>query len=255
MPPSPPPAEGRGEKLQKLIAAAGLVSRRAAEELLRQGRVRLNDRVAQLGERADPRRDRIRVDGRPLALPPAPLTLLLHKPVGVLSTCRDPGGRPTVLDLLPEALRREAALHPVGRLDADSRGALLLSNDGDLTLRLTHPRYGHARTYRIWVAGHPDARALERWADGVPLEGLPSQPVELTVLGRRRDATRLELVMREGRNRQIRRTAALLGHPVLDLLRVAIGPLRLADLPEGRWREVSPGELPGGEWRSPTPSR
>lgn len=255
MSPSPPPAEGRGDKLQKLIAAAGLGSRRAAEDLLRQGRVRVNGRPAQLGDRADPDRDAISVDGRALAAPPAPLTLLLHKPMGVLSTCHDPQGRPTVLDLLPEALRREAALHPVGRLDADSRGALLLSNDGELTLRLTHPRYGHRRTYRVWVVGHPDPATLERWAAGVPLAGLPSQPVALKVLARRRQATRLELVMTEGRNRQIRRTAELLGHPVQDLLRVAIGPLRLGDLSEGRWRELSPSELPGGEWGSPMPSR
>lgn len=255
MPPSPPPLEGRGDKLQKVLAAAGLASRRAAEELLRQGRVTLNGRPARLGDRGDPRHDRIAVDGRPLAASPPPLTLLLHKPVGVLCTCRDPRGRTTVLDLLPAALRREAALHPVGRLDADSRGALLLSNDGDLTLRLTHPRFGHARTYRIWVQGHPDRRTLERWAAGVPLDGLPAAPVDLRLLSRRRDASRLELVMREGRNRQIRRTASLLGHPVLDLLRVAIGPLRLADLAEGSWREVSADAFTAGEWPPTIPSR
>jgi len=254
MPASTPPAGDHGERLQKLIAAAGLASRRAAEELLRQGRVRVNGAVAQLGDRADPARDRIQVDGRPLAAPPPPLTLLLHKPPGVLSTCRDPQGRPTVLDLLPPEWRRGAGLHPVGRLDADSRGALLLSNDGDLTLRLTHPRYGHARTYRVWVEGQPSAASLQRWAAGVALDGLPSQPVQITRLQDGREATRLELVMREGRNRQIRRTAALLGHPVLDLLRVAIGPLRLADLPEAHWRTISPGEVPGGEWPGSAPS-
>lgn len=253
MAPSPPDPTGRTEKLQKLIAAAGLCSRRHAEELLRQGRVRLNGQPAALGERADPHRDRISVDGRPLLTRPAPLTLLLHKPPGVLSTCHDPRGRPTVLDLLPPELRHGRGLHPVGRLDADSRGALLLTNDGALTLRLTHPRYGHRRTYRVWVAGHPADAALERWAAGVPLAGQPSQPVELRRLQQRRDATRLELVMREGRNRQIRRTAELLGHPVLDLKRVAIGPLRLADLPEGQWRELPPDGGFGGEWPSPHP--
>ena len=251
MAPSPPDQPGPSEKLQKLIAAAGLCSRRSAEELLRQGRVRLNGRRAVLGERADPLRDRISVDGRPLLAPPAPLTLLLHKPPGVLSTCHDPRGRPTVLDLLPAELRHGRGLHPVGRLDADSRGALLLTNDGALTLRLTHPRYGHRRTYRVWVAGHPADPTLERWAAGVPLAGQPSQPVALRVLDHRRDATRLELVMREGRNRQIRRTAGLLGHTVLDLKRVAIGALQLADLPEGRWRELPPDGGFGGEWRPP----
>jgi len=254
MPATSPPNGVPGDKLQKLIAAAGLASRRRAEELLRQGRVRVNGAVARLGDRADPALDRIAVDGRPLATPPPPLTLLLHKPVGVLCTCHDPQGRATVLDLLPRPLRRQA-LHPVGRLDADSRGALLLSNDGDLTLRLTHPRYGHPRTYRVWVEGHPSGRTLERWQQGLPLEGLPSQPVGLKVLERRGDATRLELEMREGRNRQIRRTAALLGHPVRDLLRVAIGSLQLGDLREAGWREVGRHELPGGEWPGPSPYR
>jgi pseudouridine synthase len=180
------------------------------------------------------------------------LTLLLHKPLGVLCTCHDPQGRPTVLDLLPLELRQGRGLHPVGRLDADSRGALLLSNDGDLTLRLTHPRFGHRRTYRIWVEGQPGPATLERWAAGVSLKGLASQPVEIRLLERHRDASRLELVMREGRNRQIRRTAALLGYPVLDLKRVAIGSLRLADLPEGHWREVSRAGALGREWGPPS---
>ncbi|MEB3351215.1 MAG: pseudouridine synthase [Cyanobacteriota bacterium] len=230
------------ERLQKLIAAAGLASRRHAEDWLRQGRVRINGRVAHLGERADPAVDRIECDGRLLLQPPTRRTLLLHKPMGVLCSCSDPHGRPTVLDLLPSPWRRGQGLHPVGRLDADSRGALLLTNDGDLTLRLTHPRYGHRKTYRVWVTGHPDAIALQRWRDGLPLDGRPSQPVELQVLGHRHDDTHLELVMGEGRHRQIRRTAAALGHPVRDLLRIAIGSVALADLPEGHWRALSPQE-------------
>jgi pseudouridine synthase len=228
------------ERLQKLIAATGLCSRRQAETWLQEGRVRVNGGVARLGDRADPGADRISVDGQPLVRPAASLTLLLNKPPGVLSTCRDTHGRATVLDLLPPPLRR--GLHPVGRLDADSRGALLLSNDGELTLRLTHPRYGHRKTYRVWVEGWPRHATLERWRSGVPLDGLPSQPVELQRLRHHRGATLLELVLREGRNRQIRRTAEILGHPVRDLQRVAIGPLHLGDLPEGSWREVGPGE-------------
>lgn len=242
----PPPAEFAapgGEKLQKLIAAAGLCSRRRAEDLLRQGRVRVNGHTAQLGDRADPRLDRIAVDGRALAARPSPLLILLHKPVGVISTCYDPQGRPTVLELLPSRLRQGSGLHPVGRLDADSRGALLLSNDGALTLRLTHPRYGHPRTYRVWVRGHPQAETLRRWRAGVPLEGRPCQPVGLKVVAEQPDRTLLELAMAEGRNRQIRRTAALLGHPVLDLQRTAIGRLRLQDLPEGAWRLLEPWEV------------
>ncbi|MCS5693054.1 rRNA pseudouridine synthase [Cyanobium sp. FGCU-6] len=230
------------ERLQKLIAAAGVCSRRRGEALLREGRVQVNGRVAVLGDRADGERDDIRIDGRPLRAAPAPLTLLLNKPPGVLCTCRDPHGRATVLDLLPPGLRRGHGLHPVGRLDAESRGALLLSNAGSLTLRLTHPRYGHRKTYRVWVKGRPGPQVLERWRRGVPLDGVASQPVALSLLGARADATRLELVLREGRNRQIRRTAELLGHPVLDLERVAIGPLALGALPEGHWRRLEPQE-------------
>ena len=167
------------ERLQKLIAAAGLGSRRRVEDLLRQGRVAVNGKPAQLGDRADPVHDTITLDGQRLQPPQERLTLLLNKPIGVLSTCRDPQGRPTVLDLLPPALRHGRGLHPVGRLDADSRGALLLSNDGALTLRLTHPRYGHRKTYRVWVAGRPDRHTLDLWRAGVPLDGQPSQPVRL----------------------------------------------------------------------------
>ena len=121
-------------------------------------------------------------------------------------------------------------------------GALLLTNNGALTLRLTHPRYGHPRTYRIWVQGRPSQESLRRWAAGVPLDGQACQPVRLHAIDQRPDQTRLQLVMREGRNRQIRRTAQLLGHPVLDLKRVAIGPIQLADLPEGGWRPIEPCE-------------
>ena len=226
------------ERLQKLMAASGLCSRRRAEEWLRAGRVQLNGRVAQLGDKGDPLRDTIELDGKPLRPAAEPLVLLLNKPAGVLSSCHDPEGRPIVLDLLPEELAHGTGLHPVGRLDAYSRGALLLCNDGALTLQLTHPRYEHRKTYRVWVQGHPDRACLERWALGVPLDGQASQPVQLRCLDQSSDQTLLELVMREGRNRQIRRTADLLGHPVRDLQRVAIGPIQLGSLPEGRWRRV-----------------
>jgi pseudouridine synthase len=233
---------GGPERLQKLIANAGLCSRRRAEELLRDGLVQVNGRTAQLGDKANPSRDAISVAGQPLATAPEPLVLLLNKPMGVLCSCSDPHGRPTVLDLLPPELRRGSGLHPVGRLDADSRGALLLSNQGDLTLRLTHPRYGHRKTYRVWVEGRPSPAALERWRRGVRLDGEPTQPVQLRVLKTSAEATYLEVVMGEGRNRQIRRTAALLGHPVRDLQRLAIGDLNLGRLREGEWRRLDRGE-------------
>jgi pseudouridine synthase len=232
------------ERLQKLIAAAGLGSRRQAETLLQAGRITVNGRVAQLGERADPDRDAIALDGQPLRPAAQPLVLLLNKPAGVVSSCNDPEGRPIVLDLLPAELAQGQGLHPVGRLDFHSRGALLLSNNGALTLQLTHPRYEHSKTYRIWVRGRPSHEVLDRWARGVPLDGRPSQAVTIRCLEQQQDACQLELVMHEGRNRQIRRTAMLLGHPVLDLQRVAIGPIELGNLPEGRWRRLDPQEWP-----------
>lgn len=228
------------ERLQKLIAASGLCSRRHAESLLRQGLVRVNGLVVPLGGQADPACDHISVDGQPLETPPPRLTLLLNKPPGVLCTCSDPRGRTTVLDLLPEPWRHGHGLHPVGRLDADSRGALLLSNDGALTLRLTHPRFGHRKTYRVWVEGHPAPETLGRWRAGVPLDGVASAPVAVRPLRRTHQATLLEVTMGEGRHRQIRRTAELLGHPVRDLQRLAIGGIHLGALREGQWRRLSP---------------
>ncbi|MFO7630670.1 MAG: pseudouridine synthase [Prochlorococcaceae cyanobacterium] len=251
MPPASPPEAAREQgpqRLQKLLAAAGFCSRRRAEELIGQGRVRVNGLAARLGQRADPRLDRIEVDGRRLGAAAAGLILLLNKPAGVLCSCHDRHGRPTVLDLLPPELARGTGLHPVGRLDSDSRGALLLSNDGALTLRLSHPRYQHRKTYRVWVAGQPTAASLESWSRGVPLDGRPSQAVAIQRLQQSSEACLLELTMREGRNRQIRRTAALLGHPVLDLQRLAIGPLSLGELAEGQWRYVD-----AGEWDDPDP--
>jgi pseudouridine synthase len=232
------------ERLQKLMAAAGLCSRRRAEELISAGRVRVNGAVAELGDRADPDADRVELDGQALPSRPAPILLLLNKPAGVLCTCHDPQGRPTVLDLLPRELAAHAGLHPVGRLDADSRGALLLTNDGALTLRLSHPRFAHTKTYRVQLAGQPSPACLQRWRRGLPLDGQPALPVGIEPLRHSAGSCWLELTMREGRNRQIRRTASALGHPVLDLQRVAIGPIQLGTLPEGQWRHLAGQEWP-----------
>jgi pseudouridine synthase len=160
-----------------------------------------------------------------------------------------------VLDLVPSQWRHGTGLHPVGRLDADSRGALLLSNDGALTLRLTHPRYGHRKTYRVWVGGQPGPDTLRRWREGVPLDGVASAPVVLRVVRSTPRATLLELRMGEGRHRQIRRTADLLGHPVRDLQRVAIGPIALGSLEEGQWRRLGVACLRdlGADQGSPRP--
>ena len=228
------------QRLQKLMAAAGLCSRRTAEAWIEAGRVNVDGQVSTLGDQADPDNQVIQVDGRPLCPRREPTVLLINKPAGVISTCRDPRGRSTVLDLLPRQLRQ--GLHPVGRLDADSRGALLLTDQGELTLRLTHPRFDHAKTYRVWVEGTPLDTSLQRWRRGVSLDGTRTRSAEVHVVQRRSDRTLLEVVLLEGRNRQIRRVADLLGHPVLDLQRVAIAGLRLGPLPEGRWRHLSRGE-------------
>ncbi len=231
------------ERLQKLLAQSGVASRRHAEALIRQERVRLNGAIAQLGDQADPRRDRIEVDGQPLRRRAAPATWLLHKPLGYVSTCDDPRGRRTVLDLLPPELRHGQGMHPVGRLDTDSSGALLLTNDGELTFRLTHPRHHIPKTYRVWVEGRPSRATLRRWAEGVPLDGTPTLPAGVEVIEHDRERTCLRIILEEGRNRQIRRMAEALGHPVLQLHRLAIGPITLADLPRGHSRALSPDEL------------
>ena len=228
------------QRLQKLIAAAGICSRRHAEDLLREGRVQVNQVVAGLGDQADPTIDRIEVDGRPLSQPSSPRLILLNKPVGVISSCSDPQGRKTVLDLVPEPLRR--GLHPVGRLDGDSRGALLLTNQGAITLQLTHPRYAHRKTYKVQVRGKPTSTTLQRWCNGVELDGISTQPAEISLLKQGANVSLLKVILREGRNRQIRRVAEALGHPVLDLQRTAISSIDLGSLPEGHWRELTRSE-------------
>lgn len=230
-------------RLQKILAQWGIASRRQAEEMIRLERVRINGILAHLGEKVDPQRDMITVDGKPVyALQrPALIYLLLHKPVGVVSTCDDPQGRPTVLDLLPEELRRGQGIHPVGRLDADSTGALLLTNDGDLTFGLTHPRHSIPKTYRVLVKGHPSEAALQMWRQGVVLSGKKTRPAPVKVIERVATSTGLEIILKEGRNRQIRRIAQQLGYPVIKLHRTAIGPIQL-QLPDG-------GYLPQGDYR------
>ena len=228
------------QRLQKLIAAAGLCSRRRAEEWLQAGRVTVDGQVARVGDQADPQQQTIHVDGQPLPSRGVARVLLINKPVGVICSCDDPQGRRTVLDLLPPEHR--AGLHPVGRLDADSHGALLLTDLGELTLKLTHPRYSHAKTYRVWVEGVPSEAVLDRWRQGLPLDGRRTRPAKLRRLRVRGDRSLLEIELREGRNRQIRRMAEALGHPVLDLQRTAIAGLALGDLPEGCWIWLSEGE-------------
>ena len=230
------------ERIQKLISASGTCSRRRAEKLLQQGRVKVNAQQARIGHCADPDYDDIRIDSQPLRIPKPPSVVLLNKPSGVICSCRDYRRRITVLDLLPAPER--AGMHPVGRLDVDSRGLILLTNQGHITLRLTHPRYGHTKVYRVWVRGNPSKRSLKRWQDGVILDGRTTMPATVTIQrrDRRSNTSLLEVKLREGRKRQIRRIAQVLGHPVQDLQRIAIAHLNLNGLAEGRWRRLHTSE-------------
>ncbi len=233
------------ERLQKILSQWGVASRRHAEQMIREGRVRLNGAIVQLGETADPATDLIEVDGHLLQLQnrPASAYLLLHKPAGVVSTCQDPQARQTVLDLLPDDLQG-MGLHPVGRLDTASTGALLLTNDGAVTACLTHPRHSVSKTYRVWVEGRPAKAVLQDWRQGVVLDNRLTRPAEVRVLNADRPTTTLlEIVLREGRNRQIRRVAEQLGHPVIKLHRVAIGPIQLGSLERGRYRKLNSAEI------------
>ncbi|MEB3336992.1 MAG: pseudouridine synthase [Leptolyngbyaceae bacterium] len=229
------------ERLQKVIAHWGIASRRQAEQLILEGRVRLNGAIASLGQKANPELDQIEVDGvlvEPINRPQF-IYLLLHKPQGVVSTCQDPQHRTTVLDLLPAEWQSGQGIHPVGRLDADSTGALLLTNDGALTARLTHPRYHIPKTYQVWVQGHPPHSVLKHWQQGILLDDSLTLPARVTVMSHTLTQTLLEIVLWEGRNRQIRRTAEQLGYPVVHLHRTAIGSIDLNPLPSGQYRALT----------------
>ena len=227
-------------RLQKIISKSGLLSRRKADLLIKQGRVRLNGRQAILGEKADPKYDHILVDGKDLPQRPNHKVLLLNKPHGFISTCNDNHGRKTILSLIPYNLRR--GIYPVGRLDSDSRGAILLTNNGDLTLRLTHPKYSHSKTYMVWVSGQPSQLILNTWRNGILLDGKITMPANIEVMKAINQKTLLKVIIKEGRNRQIRKIAALIGHPVQDLQRIAISNIKLNGLQEGEWRQLKTKE-------------
>ena len=227
-------------RLQKIISDSGLLSRRKADLLIKEGRVTINGRQAILGEKADPISDHILVDGRDLPKKLNHKVFLLNKPYGVISSCQDNYGRRTILSLIPSHLSR--GMHPVGRLDVDSRGAILLTNNGDLTLRLTHPKYSHTKTYLVWLSGHPSQSILDNWRRGILLDGKITMPARIEVLDKVNRKTLLKVILKEGRNRQIRRIANLIGHPVQDLQRISISNINLNGLREGKWRELKTKE-------------
>jgi pseudouridine synthase len=225
------------ERLQKILSQAGVASRRASEKLMLEGRVSVNgETITELGTKADPAHDDIRVDGRRIHTVERHRYLLLNKPRGYVTTRSDPQKRATVLDLLHGV--REY-IYPVGRLDYDSEGLLILTNDGDLAARLTHPRHGVARVYEARVLGEPDAHDLTRLSKGVTIDGRRTEPAEVVALG----PGHLRITVREGRNRQVRKMCDAIGHPVTELRRTAIGPIRDSKLKPGRWRELTVEEI------------
>jgi len=229
------------ERLQKIIAQAGIASRRKAEELIESGQVTVNGKVAKLGEKADPNTDDIRINGKRLHAEQRFRYLIMNKRRGVVCTTHDPEGRPTILDALRGTVKER--VYPVGRLDIDSDGLVLLTNDGDLTNHLTHPRYGSEKTYKVLVEGKPSGNTLDRWRAGVMLEDGMTAPCRIKILVADREGTWLRIVMGEGKNRQIRRVAEQLGHPVKRLTRTHIGAVALGNLKSGEYRELSAAEV------------
>jgi 23S rRNA pseudouridine2605 synthase len=228
-------------RLQKILASSGIASRRAAEELIEQGRVTVNGKTAKLGDSADPAVDRIQYDGERLALS-KPSYWLLHKPTGILTTLQDTHGRSTVMDLMPMGLGR---LHPVGRLDRDTSGLVLMTNDGAMTHALLHPSRGSEKEYRVIVKGEVDEKTFGRLSRGIHLDDGKTAPARVgsSRYDPEHGLTTFALTLTEGRKRQIRRTLLVLGHPVKKLVRVRMGPLRLGRLAAGKARPLRADEL------------
>ena len=223
-----------GDRLQKVLAATGWGSRRSCEELIAAGRVTVNGEIAVLGRRVDAEHDRIEVDGAPVGVRPGLVYYLLNKPTGVVTTAKDPHGRPTVVDLVPHEPRG----FPVGRLDADTEGLLLLTNDGDLAHRISHPSHGVDKEYLVRVKGQLTAGDLRRLREGVELDDGLTAPAEASQPA----PGVVRLTIHEGRNRQVRRMCEAIGHPVQRLVRTRIGPIVDRSLRPGDWRELSTGE-------------
>lgn len=239
-PARPTPAEDAGpERLQKVLARAGLGSRRACEDLIRGGRVRVNGDVASLGDRVDPRRDRVEVNGVRVPLAPDLRYYVFNKPAGVVTTARDPQGRADIRAYLPEGPR----VFPVGRLDRDTEGLLILTNDGELANRVMHPRYGVEKEYLAEVDGAPADRQIAALTDGVRLEDGVARARSARRVGRAQGRTALGIVMAEGRKREVRRMLTAVGLEVRRLVRVRVGPLRLGRLEPGASRPLEPDEV------------
>ena len=234
----PGPSEaGEPDKLQKVLARAGVGSRRVCEEMIEDGRVRVDGVVAHIGQRVDPAGVAIEIDGVPVAADPALVHYLLNKPAGVVTTADDPQGRPTVIDLVPA----EPRVFPVGRLDLDTEGLLVVTNDGALAHRLTHPSFGIEKEYLAEVEGTTSRGALRALREGVELDDGRTAPASASVVG----DGQLRLTIHEGRNRQVRRMCEAVGHPVRRLVRTRIGPIADRSLAPGTWRPLTPEEVRG----------
>lgn len=227
------------ERLQKILSARGVASRRGAEEMIAGGRVTVGGAVATLGQTADPETDDIRIDGQPLPGEQPHIYLMLHKPRGFVCTLSDEKGRRTVAELVADCGLR---VYPVGRLDLDSEGLLLLTSDGDFANRMTHPSYQVDKTYHVWVE-HYSPEALKKLAQPVTLDGYTIRRPTVHLLGAGGSSGHIAITIHEGRNRQVRRMCELAGMHVTRLIRVAEGPLRLGELPKGRWRHLTAQEL------------
>jgi 23S rRNA pseudouridine2605 synthase len=238
----------RGERLSRFLAHAGIASRRHAEALISAGRVQVNGAtITTQGTRIDPVHDRITVDGKAVQAATQRVYVLLNKPAGYLSTADDPEGRPTVLDLLPQEVL-SLRVYPVGRLDIDTSGLLLLTNDGAFALHLAHPRYSTEKHYEALIQGYPTASTLNALRNGVVFtedNGAhhESAPAQVRVLRRSGTDTWVSLTLHEGRKRQVRRMFAAVGHSVVRLARIGVGPLTLGNLPVGQWRYLTPAEV------------
>ena len=228
-------SSGEGERLQKVLARVGIGSRRVCEDLIGEGRVRVDGEMAVLGRRVDPETALIEVDGAPVGVRPDLVHYVLNKPAGVVTTADDPQGRPTVVGLVPN----EPRVFPVGRLDVDTEGLLLLTNDGELAHRLTHPSYGVEKEYVAEVEGLPTRAVLRRLREGVELDDGPTAPARATLI----DPSVVRLTIHEGRNRQVRRMCEAVGHSVVRLIRTRIGPLADRSLAPGAWRELTGAEV------------
>jgi len=228
------------ERVQKILAKAGIASRREAEKIILEGRVTVNGKVIQLGAKADPEKDHIKVDGKRIPRPEPKITLVLNKPRGYLSTVKDPKGRPTVMDLLGKIKWR---LYPLGRLDFDAEGLLLLTNDGEIAYHLSHPKFLIPRTYWVKVQGVPGERKLDLLKKGIRLEDGLAKAQSVQILREREKNSWIQITVTEGRNHLVKRLFAAIGHPVLKLKRVEYGPIRLGNLPVGHFRFLTPEEV------------